>query len=340
MSKRGAGKPQIRESVLSFCILTVLVGIAAGVFHVQQGFNPAVEVKRLVGSLSAGDDASADPPGAAPLFPLPPALRSFSRAEKFDPRNLSDKINGKAELYLSSGFVELQSQRVQDRQDADFWAEVFVYDMGTPENAFAVYSAQRRGDGEPVDLGAHAYRTANALSFAHGPYYVEIIAALATASADDPLRQLAAGFVDAHPVQHAAATEQDLFPPEGLDKESIVRLAEDAFGFDQLDDVYIAEYRVGDEVATVFLSRRSSSEAARVLVSEFHRFLLEFGGVDEKWEGGVADARAVQLMDLHEVIFSSGPFLAGVHEADSRELARDLALRLSAKLEEALSDAP
>jgi Family of unknown function (DUF6599) len=334
-------KPHSGETVLSLFILALLAVIAATVLHVQQEFNPAVEVKHRVGSLSTEDAVPADTtPDLAPLFPLPSELKTLSPMERFAAQNLSDKINGKAELYLSSGFVELQSQRFQDRQDADFWAEAFVYDMGAPENAFAVFSAQRRGEAEPLDLTTYAYRTANALFFIHGTYYVEMIGATATPSDSDPLRQLATAFMAAHSVGSAVISEQDLFPEEGLDRESIVRVAENAFGFDRLDDVYTAEYQVGDEVATLFLSRRSSSEAAGALASEFHKFLLEFGGADQKWDAGLDGALAVELMDLHEVIFSRGPFLAGVHEADSRELAQKLALRLADKLMEATDDAP
>ena len=332
-------KPHTLESLLSFMVLAILAVIAATVLLTQQRFNPAVEVKHKVGSLPAEDTAPAVPSKITPIFPVPAGLKPLSRAEVFGSGNLSDKINGKAELYLASGFVELRSQRFQDRQDAGFWLELFLYDMGTPENAFAVFSAQRREDGEPMDITPNAYRTANALFFAHGPYYVEIIAAVATASEHDLLRQLAAGFIEDHPVQTAAASEQELFPAEGLDRESVVRLTEDAFGFDRLDDVYAAEYQINDEMATVFLSRRPSDEAARLLASDFHRFLLEFGGIDEKWDG-IQGALSAELMGLHGVVFTVGPFLAGVHEADSRTLARELALRLSNKLKEAADHAP
>lgn len=333
-------KPHTQETLLSLIIMVILAVVAATVLHVQQRFNPAVKVKHQVGSLSASETASSSSEKTTAIFPVPSGLKPLSRAEVFGSGNLSDKINGKAELYLSSGFMELRSQRFQDLQDAGFWLEVFLYDMETPENAFAVFSAQRREDGEPMDITPHAYRSANALFFTHGPYYVEIIAATTTASENDPLRQVAVGFIKAHPVRTAAVSEQDLFPAEGLDRVSIVRLTADVFGFARLDDVYAAEYRINDEVATLFLSRRPSGDAARALASDFHRFLLEFGGIDEKWENGVEGALAAELMGLHEMVFTIGPFLAGVHEADSRELARKLALRLSTKLREAVGHVP
>ncbi len=36
----------------------------------------------------------------------------------------------------------------------------------------------------------------------------------------------------------------------------------------------------------------------------------------------------IEILDTYEVIFTHGPFLAGVREAESRQQAEDLAIRL------------
>jgi hypothetical protein len=48
--------------------------------------------------------------------------------------------------------------------------EVFVYDMGSAANAYAVFSAQRRPGSPDIPLTAHAYATANALFFTQGRF--------------------------------------------------------------------------------------------------------------------------------------------------------------------------
>ena len=50
----------------------------------------------------------------------------LTAGEIFEAQNLSDKINGKAELYLSAGFVRLISQRFKDERGSDLWIEAFL----------------------------------------------------------------------------------------------------------------------------------------------------------------------------------------------------------------------
>ena len=56
------------------------------------------------------------------------------------------------------------------------YVEVFIYDMGSAHNAFAVFSGQRRPGSPSIPLTANAYATANALFFTKGRFYVEIVA--------------------------------------------------------------------------------------------------------------------------------------------------------------------
>ena len=62
----------------------------------------------------------------------------------YDSISLSDKINGKAELYLAAGFARLETQRFALTDNPGQWMERYLYDMGQHANAFSVFSAQRR----------------------------------------------------------------------------------------------------------------------------------------------------------------------------------------------------
>jgi hypothetical protein len=106
----------------------------------------------------------------------PEKFSVFSPPETFDHMTLSDKIDGKAELYLPAGFKSLFAQRLKPQDSPDVWYEVFIYDMGTMLNAFSVYSAQRRDNARPEPFAEFAYSAENALFWVHGPYYIEIIA--------------------------------------------------------------------------------------------------------------------------------------------------------------------
>ncbi len=176
MNQKIKTKTAPKQTLLSLIILGVLAIISGGVFLAQFNFNPAVQ--QMAPVLAAGDKSLTAPPASADksLISSPAGQSPLSPLETFDTATLSDKINGKAELYLSAGFIRLHSQRFKDQTAGDVWMEVFVYDMRSPQNAFSVFSVQRREDAQTLDVGQYAYQTENAIFFAHGPFYVEIVA--------------------------------------------------------------------------------------------------------------------------------------------------------------------
>ena len=49
----------------------------------------------------------------------------------------------------------------------------------------------------------------------------------------------------------------------------------------------------------------------------------------------IENAQGIQIFDTFELIFSRGPYLAGVHESPDRQKAEDLAILLDKNLSEA-----
>jgi hypothetical protein len=255
-------------------------------------------------------------------------------AERFDRETLSDKIDGKAELYLSAGFIRLDSQRIALAGQPDLWVEVFIYDMGSFENAYAVFSAQRRADATMLDFAEFAYRAENALFFVHGRYYLEMIASGTGDRLRTSMDALARAFILSRPVAQATITERDLFPKPGLVASSISLIPADAFGVADLDRVFTATYAIGGVEMTAFLSRRADPPAAAALAGAYVDFLKTYGGEVKASDEPVAGGAVVAILDMHEVVFAEGPFLAGVHEAPDRDKAVALAKELAAKLKE------
>ena len=137
------------ESWTGSIILLALLAIAGGVFLQQFNFNPAVLVARGAGQNAAARSFTA----SQPVADLPPELREFGPLETFTPDNLYDKIDGKAELYLAAGFVQMRCQRFALKASPEQWLEWFVYDMGNLPQAFSVFSTQRRPEGRPLRYG-------------------------------------------------------------------------------------------------------------------------------------------------------------------------------------------
>jgi len=321
------------ETILGLSIIAFLGAIVLIILSVQNRFNPAV-----VNFVPKNIEATAQDPAYDLSIPLPAGIEAMSPAESFTSETLSDKINGKAELYLSAGFVRLQTRRYRPSADPEQWFEIFIYDMGKPASAFAVYSTQRRNDVEKISLTQHAYRTANALFFITGRHYVEMIAATRSEAVPPMLIAFAEKYLD-H-VQADDQTEADasdpkrVFPTEDLIADSFALIARDAFGFSRLDQVYTAQYHGPDMEMSLFVSLRSSSKEAQTLAGAYRDFLIQFGGIEVAAPGSspVEGLFTIWIMDAHELIFSRGPYLAGVHMADDIDAAGQLAAKMDRKL--------
>jgi hypothetical protein len=310
--------PSIAERWVSRTILTVLAIIAGGIFVAQSRFEPGqwrAQSNEAPGAADAPTtEATTEVAGLRPMGPR----------ETYDAVTLSDKIDGKAELYLAAGFERLECQRFALADNPAGWLERFVYTMNAPAAAFAVYSQQRRPQAQPLTLAADAYQAANGLFLVQGAHYLEIIGSEASEALQARMIDLARAFIQAHPVARAAVDERALFPREGLAADSIALTAANAFGFERLDRIYTADYAADGHQAMAFLSRRSSDREAADLASAYADYLLTYGGQKVQAPDGAPPVTVIAILDQYEIVFHKGDLLAGVREAD--DLAYGLAL--------------
>lgn len=335
MNQKIKTKTAPQQTLLSLIILGILAVISGAVFFAQFSYNPAVQQMapvlafgdKSVPALSASAEKSliSSPPGQSPLSP----------PETFDAATLSDKINGKAELYLSAGFVRLHSQRFKDPTAGDVWMEVFVYDMQSPQNAFSVFSVQRRDDAQTLGVAQYAYQTPNAIFFVHGPFYIEILASDISEAIIQPMIAFAEVFIANHPFQTQTIGEKELFPKEGLIQTSISLVSANAFGYDRFDQIFTATYKLQGTEIMAYYSRRKTPREAQELASSYRDFLAAFGGKTAESDLRIKTAKTIYILDTYEVVFSHGPYLAGVREAADKQPAQELARQLFNRIKEA-----
>ena len=152
---RRVGVPQ---SAVSAGILLLLLGIGIWLVLEQRVFNPAV----LVMLDQDAEPAELEGPAERPLAVLAPeGLAPLGVEERFDAQHLADKIDGRAELYLDAGFGGLRCQRFALVGEPDAWLELFLYQLGNPAQAFAVYSSSRRPERRQLDLAGCTARDAS-----------------------------------------------------------------------------------------------------------------------------------------------------------------------------------
>lgn len=326
--------PSRSESLTGFVVLLLLSGIAVGIFLKQFHYDASLYTAPA-GEGNPGAAASSGHSGGNPVdlpFSSPEGVTPLTPVETFGPGTLSDKINGKAELYLSAGFLNLQSRRFALEGAPEAWVEIFVYDMGSPRNAFAVFSSQRRTDGTDLEGVSLAYATPNALFLVQDRYYVEMVASAPHEALARVMETWTRDLLQKSSTDSGGLTEEKAFPPENLQAGSLTLLSSDVFGFEGLNNVFIAQYAVEGRFLSAFLSLRKTPEEAQRLAVDYHDFLLRSGGSDAAFPCEVPDCRVVQVFDTVEVFFSHGAFLAGVHEAEDAALGIEMAQRLYRRL--------
>jgi hypothetical protein len=326
------------ESAVSICLLAVLFLIAVGILHKQA----QVDMARFgtdpvaAGVIEAQPAPPAGQNGPTLAVLLPQRYKELTQIEVYDPGILYEKIDGKAPLYTESGFVKLLTQRFVSERDDSLWMELFVYDMGNLRNAFSVYSRQRRADVEVLSTRQFAYRTSNGLYFVHGRYYIELIGSAESAELFDAMTETAektrAQFAAD---ENAEITELTFFPEQSLVPGSNRLYLDSAFGFKDLTDIFTAQYKLGDETITAFLGKRQGAKDAQAMAGKYYDFLIENGGTAKPTSNEILESYQGKIIDFYgttEIVLAVGPFLAGIHEADNREAAEQLAVALANKL--------
>ena len=327
MKSTARTRPVRVETWLSVGILALLMAVAAGVFLQQYQINPGVA------ALQPDSRPQTLPREAGPLVPLDTdasGIVAFSAPEHFGPEALFEKINGRADLYLDAGFVALDTQRFAPHANADQWAELFVYDMATAENAFSVFSLQRREGALDDDAIANAYRTENALFMVHGSHYLEIIGTDASDALQQVMGTLAQQFIDSQgDTVPAPVPGQDLLPAQGREPDSLRLIASNAFGFEGLDRVYTSDYQIDGVGLTAFVSESQTPAEAAGLAADYRQALLSFGAATVDAAVPVDNATVMRVFDTYEIVFHYDRYLAGVHEADDVDRATALAQQLA-----------
>lgn len=319
--------PSVFQRRLSVVLLGLLALIAGALIWIQNQYDPLAWREQSKNQIRPPEIENEQVEGMVPISPV----------EKYNAENLSDKINGKADLYLSAGFRSLESRRFGLTTDKARWMERYVYDMGGLRNAFSVFSAQRRQDAEQLALTSHAYLSANGLFLVHGPYYVEIIGAEASDPMQSRMKDLGAAFVRSRTASFEKLPELALFPPDHNVPRTTQLIADSAFGIQILDWVYTSNYADAAAQATAFVSNRESTEQALTALEAFIGYWNEFGGetvqTPDHLPDHLKDVRIVLILDNYEIAMVQGGYLFGVHEATDLEFGLALAAGLQQSIE-------
>ena len=121
-------------------------------------------------------DSASDQP-VEKLLPKPGFAEGWAIREKitsYTEKDLYKYINGEAELYYPYGFLQLATAVYVRADNPETAIVVDIYEMGSPIDAFGIYSRYRDPDEETVTIGTEGFVNESQLLFAKNRYFVRL----------------------------------------------------------------------------------------------------------------------------------------------------------------------
>jgi hypothetical protein len=205
--------------------------------------------------------------------PLPTGVTREEGASFYKPDTLYEYIDGGADVYLLYDFQRLLHQNFKTR---DGELTVDIYDLGTSENAFGIYSAERSPRYKFVTLGVEGYHGEGTLNFVQGRYYVKLAASGAAAPAAlDPFARMLSRRIGG--TARAPALLAKL-PMERRVAHSEQYIMRDPLGHAFLAPAYLVGYRWAEkQESKLVLSVASDSEGAKARLDQFVKHFQQSG---------------------------------------------------------------
>ncbi|MGD9345094.1 MAG: hypothetical protein PVH84_04480 [Candidatus Aminicenantes bacterium] len=205
------------------------------------------------------------------LISLLPELESWSMTEKpesYYPENLFEYINGAAEIYLAYEFKELiVAQQQKDQSEKNVAVE--IYDMGTPTNAFGIYSAERYPDNRFIRMGLQGYVEEGTLNFLVNRYYIKLLCFECEDQSEEVLKAFSSKIVERVKEVGTLPSLLTAFPSKGLHPNSESFVLRNFMGYSFLHNGYSAKYRVGDLEFDCFIAEGEDKTDAEVMLQKY-----------------------------------------------------------------------
>ena len=257
-----------------------------------------------------------------------PGWQVLGGVEQFPPANLYEKINGRAEQYISYDVVSLSYLGLATEKN--LFLDVYVYDMGTPERAFGIYSVERDPEADPVELGRRGYISGASLFLWHGNYYVQVLASDTNDDLRASARRLAENLLAALPDAGSRVPGLLSLPPTGMVANSEKFYAKNALGLGFLTHTWSAEYQLEDTRVTLFLSVQPDAEGAERVLAGYRAYLSDFGARITESQGPAGAGVAIfgDMDGYYDVVLARGTRVAGAALLEDRDVATRLAAQL------------
>jgi hypothetical protein len=290
-----------------------------------------------------------------PLSDVPPGWTLSKLGERhietFNADNLFEKIDGRAESFIQYDVRGMAYADFHPDGDETADVQVYVFEMGDTLKALGKYGSEKPDDVKTLPIGSEGYLSAGSIIFYAGPYYTQVVtttddpkfAAFAremaeriaarqkpatsapVASVESAEGEPAGGKVEG---QAKAMTPEGLFAllPEGSGKSAPKYVAQDAFGYSFLSDVFMADYSQDGTTWQGFLRPYRDAKEAEAVFNKYVEGAKMDGAELKTIESEGADRMVIcSNIGLIDVLFLKGNVVGGANGATEEKPAETFA---------------
>jgi hypothetical protein len=272
-----------------FSHIVLAVGLIATISTVALAQSPDASQKKLSNLLTV---------------PLPGKLIPEEAATIYKADSLYQYIDGGADVYLSYDFRALLHQ---DLKGGSAEVSADIYDMGTSEDAFGIYAAERSPKYKFVPIGIEGYRSKGILNFVQDHYYVKLLAN--GVNADPLLDPLARMLSQQIGGAHTAPPLLLKLPPEHKVERSEQYVRKDPLGHPFLAPSYIATYAWGSQEGKLIVSVADDSAGAKSRLEQLVKHFKQTGTSTEAKDLGEDGIRAKNSFEGNWIAKTQGRYL-------------------------------
>ena len=255
----------------------------------------------------------------------PKGWEIYDRVKQFTPKNIYEQINGRAEFFLAYNMIEMNFVSFIKKNHEDQFIDLSVYNMGNALNAFGVFSAERSPGEKPVDLGRAAYHSDAHYYVWIGQFYIRIIASDSSELLRQTGLELARKLTDLIPESGKPVWGLNLMPKTDLVPGSLMYFRVDAMGLDFLDNVFLAQYRKGNLLFKMFLSRQINAPSVDSMIKQYRGYAKKYGeGLENVNYKGV-NLISCDMGSNYDIIFQKGRLMGGIISVKEQEFALRMA---------------
>jgi hypothetical protein len=248
------------------------------------------------------------------LLPTPGFAEGWVLKEKVDTyseQNLYKYINGEAELYYPYGFKALATAVYVRTDNSDVGINADIYEMGSPIDAFGIYSRYRDPDEEPVSIGTEGFVNESQLLFAKDRYFVRLSPS-GTVTMDKSIFLACAQSIAKRIPDSSPLRALDILNIPGIIPKTQTYITQGVLGYAFFKKGLTADAQLNGNVIRVFVIFEDSSESATRAFGEYKKYLensrAEFS---VNTEGNTSMIIARDPLYKGMVLLHSGPFLIG-----------------------------